>query len=109
VTGDSKGKLRLISFDEEINIKAEQSFEDSLSANLQKLRIYQGSELLAVFKNSPFTIYDINSNKVSFRAKNLPHDELDLKVDMFDTDILHLSNNVNAIYTTTAFGEVILI
>jgi len=67
---------------------------------------YQQNEVLSIYKNSAFTIYDINSNKISFRAKNLPNDELELKVEMWDTDILSLSGSINSIYTSTIFGEV---
>ncbi len=95
-----------MSFDDEIKVKAEQNYEDCLPKNLQKLKFYQQNEVLSIYKNAPFSIYDINSNKVSFKAKNLPNDELDLKVEMWDTDILSLSNSVNSIYTSTAYGEV---
>jgi len=95
-----------VSFDDEIKVKIEQKFENCLPKNLQKLKYYQQNEVLSIYKNSAFTIYDINSNKISFRAKNLPNDELDLKVEMWDTDILSLSGSINSIYTSTIFGEV---
>jgi hypothetical protein len=106
VLGDDKGNLRLVSFDDEIKVKAEQNYDNCLPKNLQKLKFYQENEVLSIYKNAPFCIYDINSNKVSFKAKNLPNDELDLKVEMWDTDILNLSRSVNSIYTSTAYGEV---
>lgn len=98
----------MISFDDEIKLRTEENFTDQIPNNLQRLKHYQSGELFSVFKNAPFSIYDINANKVSFKAKNLPHDELDLKVSMWDTDIVNLSNNPNAIYTSTAYGEVII-
>ena len=106
--GNSDGNLKVLSFDDEIKLKVEQSFEDCLPKNLQKLKFYKEKEIFSIFKHAPFHIYDINTNKVSFRAKNLPHDDLDLKVDMWDTDIIYLKGNPNCIYTSTAFGEVLL-
>ena len=100
------GNIQLLSFDDEIKLKCEQTFENCLSNNLQKLKFYQQNEVFSIYKNAPFTIYDVNSNKITFKAKNLPHDELDLKVDIWDTDILSLSKSINSIYTSTAYGEV---
>jgi len=106
ILGDSNGNLNLISFDDEIKVKTEQIYENSIPKNLQKIKLYQDNQIYSVYKNSPFTIYDITTNKISFRARNLPNDELDLKVDIWDTDILNLSNSINSIYTSTAYGEV---
>ena len=106
ILGDLNGNINLLSFDDEIKLKCEQSYDNCFASNLQKIKLYQQNEVFSIYKNAPFTIYDINSNKITFKAKNLPHDELDLKVDMWDTDILNLSKSVNSIFTSTAYGEV---
>lgn len=62
-------------------------------------------EFFCLFKDSPIQIYDINGKQV-WKAKNLPHDELDLKVNMWDTDVVQLKSNPNHFYVSTAYGEV---
>jgi len=75
-----------------------------LSLNLNIIK--KKNELFLIQRYSPFTIFDINEKKYTFKAKNLPDDELGLRVDMWDTDILNLSSNLNSIYTSTAYGEI---
>jgi ribosome biogenesis protein NSA1 len=64
-----------------------------------------GIEIKYLIVNPLFKIFDITQNKVVWKAKNLPHDELDMKVPMWDVDCVYLPNK-NVIYTGTAYGEI---
>ena len=88
-----------MSFDDEIKLKCEQTYENCFSNNLQKIKLFQQNEVFSIYKNAPFTIYDINSIKITFKYKNLLYNnKLYLKVDICDIDILSLSSSINSIY-----------
>ena len=57
------------------------------------------------FKDTLLQLWDINDQKKPvWQARNLPNDELDLQIPIYDTDICHL--NEHLICVTTGYGDV---
>lgn len=63
-------------------------------------------EFFALFEDCPLRIFDINKDAISFKSKNVPNDELDLRVPIFDTDVVQENSNHNVFYVSTAFGKI---
>ena len=51
-------------------------------------------------------LYNIEQQKIEFKGKNLPHDELGLRIPIHDTDIVEIKNNPRLNYVSTAYGEI---
>jgi hypothetical protein len=62
-------------------------------------------DVFLLFKDTPVSIFDLESKKVTWRAKNLPNDELDLKVPIYDVDLAQTKNS-NVFFTATAYGDI---
>jgi len=63
-------------------------------------------EFYLLYNNLPMRIYDINKNVISFKSKNLPNDELDLQVPIYDTDVCEEIKNQNVFYISTEYGSI---
>lgn len=63
-------------------------------------------EFYSLYENCPLRIFNIEKKAVSFKSKNVPNDELDLKVPIWDTDITEEINNNNVFYVSTAYGKI---
>jgi ribosome biogenesis protein NSA1 len=102
----SDNKLSVLQYDDEINLKSNQE----IPIKTNKLQVIKNSvntnEIFCLFKDSPLCIFNLEKNQVSWKAKNLPNDELDLVVPMWDTDVVTSQKNNLLIYTSTAFGEI---
>jgi hypothetical protein len=102
----SDNKLTVLQYDEEINLKSNQE----ISIKTNKLQTIKNSvntnEIFCLYKDSPLCIFNLEKSQVSWKAKNLPNDELDLVVPMWDTDVVTSQKNNLLIYTSTAFGEI---
>lgn len=98
--------INLIQYDDDMNIKSNTDFE----IKTKKLQTIKDSnitqEFFCLFKDSPFSIYDLDRNEITWKAKNLPNDELDLQVPIFDIDLAHSKSNPNHFYTATAYGDI---
>jgi hypothetical protein len=71
---------------------------------------YQSQNLnsfYCLFQEAPLKIYDINKEKFSFISRNVPNDELSLKVPIWDTDVVQSLNQENVFYVSTGYGKVI--
>lgn len=53
-------------------------------------------------------VWDVNNNKApKWTARNLPNDELDLKIPVWDTDLAFLSrSNSHSLVACTAYSEI---
>jgi len=52
-------------------------------------------------------LWDVNNQKLTWQAKNLPNDELDLKIPIWDTDVEFLSYlNTHSLATCTAYSDI---
>lgn len=58
-------------------------------------------------KDSLLQIWDVNkaNKKPLWQAKNLPNDELDLQIPIWDTDACYLESNTNFV-VCTAYGDI---
>ena len=71
----------------------------------QVIRTYlYENHLSACSKDGLLQVWDINSSKQVWKSRILPHDELDLAIPIYETDLA--TRDGRHYYVTTAFGEV---
>lgn len=59
--------------------------------HVHKTMMQPGSSELAILsKNQTMQLWDVNSEKMTFLAKNVPNDHLDLETPIFDTGLAYL-------------------
>ena len=111
----SDDKLNIISFDNENKFTNSTKYFPVDNSNIFlkiKLRalsnsIYNNNEnIYCLYENSPLVLFNIEQNKTEFKAKNLPHDELGLKIPIYDTDVIEIKTNPRLNYVSTAYGEI---
>jgi hypothetical protein len=59
-----------------------------------------------LYQNKTLLSYDLIKNKIDFTAKNLPNDELSLKIPIYDSDLIEIQNNTRSFYVSTGYGEI---
>ena len=115
IDGTSDDKINIVSFNSENKYINSSTYwpVDNSNKNLQiKLRsvsnsIYNNNEsVYCLYQNTPLILYNIEQQKIEFKGKNLPNDELNLKIPMHDTDIIEFKNNPRLNYVSTAYGEI---
>ena len=114
INGTSDSKVNLVSFDEQLKFNNSSIYTplDTSNKNLKiKLRgiansLYNTDSAYILYQNNPFILYNINQQKVEFKGKNLPNDELNLRIPMHDMDIVEVKNNPRLNYISTAYGEI---
>ena len=114
INGTSDDKLNIVTFNEN-NKYIDSSFYVPLENKnaYQKIKlknisnsIYNSDSVYALYQNSPFVLYNIQEQKIEFKAKNLPNDEFNLVIPMHDTDIVEVKNNPRLNYVSTADGDI---
>ena len=114
INGTSDSKVNLVSFDEQLKFNNSSIYTplDTSNKNLKiKLRgiansLYNTDSAYLLYQNNPFILYNINQQKIEFKGKNLPNDELNLRIPMHDMDIVEVKNNPRLNYISTAYGEI---
>ena len=114
INGLSDSRVNIVSFNEELKFNNSSMYSpiDTSNKNLKiKLRgvansIYNTDSVYLLYQNNPFILYNINEQKIEFKGKNLPNDELNLRIPMHDMDIVEVKNNPRLNYISTAFGEI---
>ena len=115
INGTSDDKINIISFNSEnkyINSSIYWPVDNSNKFLKIRLRgvsnsIYNNNEsVYCLYQNTPLVLYNIEQQKVEFKGKNLPHDELGLRIPIHDTDIIEIKNNPRLNYVSTAYGEI---
>ena len=114
INGTSDSKVNLVSFDEQVKFNNSSIYTplDTSNKNLKiKLRgiansLYNTDSAYILYQNNPFILYNINQQKIEFKGKNLPNDELNLRIPMHDMDIVEVKNNPRLNYISTAYGEI---
>ena len=114
INGLSDSRVNIVSFNEELKFNNSSIYSplDTSNKNLKiKLRgvansIYNTDSVYLLYQNNPFILYNINEQKIEFKGKNLPNDELNLRIPMHDMDIVEVKNNPRLNYISTAFGEI---
>ncbi len=106
---ENTGKIRLFRNEENsIDIIKESPYDLSIEkgTNINKIsNCSKTNEFYCLFDDVPLKIYDIEKACVSFKSKNAPNDELDLKVPICDTDITE-DKEKNSFYVSTAYGKI---
>ena len=114
INGTSDSKVNLVSFDEQLKFNNSSIYTplDTSNKNLKiKLRgiansLYNTDSAYLLYQNNPFILYNINQQKIEFKGKNLPNDELNLRIPMHDMDIVEVKNNPRLNFISTAYGEI---
>ena len=114
INGLSDSKINIVSFNEHLKFNNSSIYSplDTSNKNLKiKLRgiansIYNTDSVYLLYQNNPFLLYNINEQKIEFKGKNLPNDELNLRIPMHDMDIVEVKNNPRLNYISTAYGEI---
>jgi len=114
INGTSDSKVNLVSFDEQLKFNNSSIYTplDTSNKNIKiKLRgiansLYNTDSAYLLYQNNPFILYNIDQQKIEFKGKNLPNDELNLRIPMHDMDIVEVKNNPRLNYISTAYGEI---
>ena len=115
INGTSDDKINIVSFDEEnkyLNSSLFWPVDNSNKFLKIKLKgvsnsIFNNNEsVYCLYQNTPLILYNIEQQKIEFKGKNLPHDELGLKIPIHDTDVVEIKNNPRINYVSTAYGEI---
>ena len=114
INGTSDDKLNIVSFNEYneyVNSSILWPWDNSNKYQKIKLRgisnsLYNKDSVYCLYQNTPLVLYNIQEEKVEYKAKNLPNDELSLRVPIHDTDIVEFKNNPRLNYVSTAYGEI---
>ena len=115
INGTSDDKINVVSFNNEnkyLDSKVFWPVDNSNKFLKIKLRgiansIYNNNEsVYCLYQNTPIVLYNIEKEKIEFKGKNLPHDELGLKIPIYDTDVVEIKNNPRLNYVSTAYGEI---
>ena len=114
INGTSDSHINIVNFNEENKYKDSSIYMpvDTSNKNLKiKLSgvsdsIYNKDSVYLLYRNTPLVLYNIEEKKIEFKGKNLPNDELNLKIPIHDTDIVEVKNNPRLNYVSTAFGEI---
>ena len=115
INGTTDDKIKIVTFDKDNKYINESTYlpVDNSNKSLKiKLRgvansIYNNNEsIYCLYQNTPLVLYNIEQQKIEFKGKNLPNDELNLRIPMHDTDIIEIKNNPRINYVSTAYGEI---
>jgi hypothetical protein len=114
INGTSDNKLEVVSFNEENEYINNFTYIPLDKPNIKPKiilkrvsnSVYNKDCIYSLYKNSPLVLYNIQEEKIEFKGKNLPNDELNLVIPMYDTDIVEVKNNPRLNYVSTAYGEI---
>ena len=110
INGTSDNKLNIVSFNEDNEFEGSSIYTPLESSNITLKRIsnslFNKDSAYALYKNTPLVLYNIQNQKIEFKGKNLPNDELNLTIPMHDTDVVEVKNNPRLNYVSTAYGEI---
>ena len=115
INATSDDRINVVSFNNEnkfLNSKIFWPVDNSNKFLKIKLRgisnsIYNNNEsVYCLYQNTPIVLYNIEQQKIEFKGKNLPNDELGLKIPIYDTDVIEIKNNPRLNYVSTAYGEI---
>ena len=110
INGTSDNKLNIVSFDEDYEFVNSSVYMPMENSNIALKRVsnsfFNKESVYSLYKNSPLVLYNIQNQKIEFKGKNLPNDELNLRIPMYDTDVVEVKNNPRLNYVSTAYGEI---
>ena len=115
INGTSDDRINIVTFNHENKyIKSSLYWPVDNSNKFLKIKlrgisnsIYNNKEsVYCLYQNTPIVLYNIEQQKIEFKGKNLPHDELGLRIPIHDTDVIEIKNNPRLNYVSTAYGEI---
>ena len=68
--------------------------------------LYNCESVYALYENIPMVLFNVEQKKLEFKAKNLPHDELNLKIPIYDTSAVEVKSNPRNVYVATGYGDI---
>lgn len=98
--------IDIFQFDSDMEITNYVKFETGIKNLFSIKNSSIQNEIFCLNKKSTLQVYDYEQNKITWKSKNVPNDELDLMVPIWDTDLTQNKTNPNVFYTSTAFGNV---
>jgi hypothetical protein len=99
-------KLNIYQLNEDFNLTSSNEVEIK-TQKLQTIKDGQSTqEVFCLFKDTPISIFNLEKNDFSWRAKNVPNDELNLRIPIYDVDVAFSASNNNVFHTATAYGEI---
>jgi hypothetical protein len=106
VLASNDNKLNILRFNDECAFISSDEVDLS-TKHLQKIsNSTVTQDIFCLFKDTPVSIFDLEKRSITWKAKNLPNDELDLRVPIYDVDIAQAKDNANVFYTATGHGEI---
>jgi hypothetical protein len=103
---NQSNNIDLFQFDAELELTNYVKFDTGIKNLFSIKNSSIKNEIFCLNKKSTLQIYDSELNKITWKSKNVPNDELDLMVPIWDTDLTQNKTNPNIFYTSTAFGNV---
>ena len=68
--------------------------------------VYNCESVYTLYENTPMMLFNVEQKKTEFKAKNLPHDELNLKIPIYDTSACEVKSNPRNVYVSTGYGDI---
>ena len=68
--------------------------------------VYNCESVYTLYENMPMMLFNVEQKKTEFKAKNLPHDELNLKIPIYDTSACEVKSNPRNVYVSTGYGDI---
>lgn len=110
--GESKNKIRVVKpfLDDEGADDAKEieigkySYENGTLTKLSACK--KADEFYCLYQDTPLKIFDIEKGSVIFKSKNVPNDELDLRVPIWDTDVVEDESRPSLFYVSNGFGKI---
>ncbi len=113
INGNEKGELTILNFNEHkhkstTKIIPIQNPNPNLRIKLSNIEnsTFNSESIYIMYENTPLLLYNIEKDKIEFKGKNLPHDELGLRIPIYDTSLFEVKNNNRLIYVSTGYGEI---
>lgn len=106
VLSRSDNQISVLQYDDEINMKNKQDIQIKTNKLHSIKSSVNTNEIFCLFKDSPICIFNLEKNQISWKAKNVPNDVLNLVCPMWDIDVVTSQQNSHLIYAATAYGQI---
>ncbi len=113
INGNGKGEITILNINEYKHKSTTkkipiQNPNPNLKIKLTNIEnsTFNSESIYIMYENTPLLLYNIEKDKIEFKGKNLPHDELGLRIPIYDTSLFEVKNNNRLIYVSTGYGEI---
>ena len=113
INGNERGEITILNFNEYKHTSTTKTIpipnpNPNLHIKLSNIEnsTFNSESIYIMYENTPLLLYNIEKDKIEFKGKNLPHDELGLRIPIYDTSLFEVKNNNRLIYVSTGYGEI---